>query len=234
VARTSRNLEPPDLRSRGRNDSPESKGQENASGQSEQRAFRVDSFHKGSTIGTQRLVRQYHHFQNSKGSGGRDLGRLKCIPMSSVIQILTAAAPTVAMESRPSVRAVPGKGLVGDRYYVGTGTFSPLPQKPEFELTLIEREQIERFARESGLPFTAQDARRNIVTEGIDLNALVGREFLLGKVRARGIELCEPCTHLAKLSFPETLDGLVHKAGLRAQVLSEGTISVGDAITVID
>jgi MOSC domain-containing protein YiiM len=153
--------------------------------------------------------------------------------MSRVVLILTAPAPAAAMESRPSVRAVPGKGLVGDRYHIGTGTFSPTPQKPEFELTLIEREQIERFARKSGLPFTAEHARRNIVTEGVDLNALVGREFFIGKVRARGIELCEPCSHLAKLSFPETLDGLVHQAGLRAEVLSEEIIAVGDAIVEI-
>src|SRR5688572_18931434 len=144
--------------------------------------------------------------------------------MSSVVQILIAPAATAAMEPRTSTLAVPGKGLVGDRYFDCAGTFSPKPQKAEFELTLIEREQIERFAHESGLPFTAEHARRNIVTEGVDLNALVGREFFVGKVRARGIELCEPCSHLARLTFQERLDGLVHKAGLRAQVLSEGII----------
>jgi MOSC domain-containing protein YiiM len=78
--------------------------------------------------------------------------------------------------------------------------------------------------------FTAAHARRNVVTEGVDLNALVGREFAVGAVRFRGMRLCEPCTHLAKISFPETLKGLIHKGGLRAQIVSEGVIRVGDAV----
>ena len=134
------------------------------------------------------------------------------------------------MESRDQVRAVAGKGLVGDRYFAGEGTFSPRPQKPDFELTLIEREQIEAFAHESGLPFTAWHARRNLVTEGVALNDLAGKEFVIGEVRVRGIRLCEPCAYLAKITFSETLRGLVHKAGLRAQILTEGTIRVGDLI----
>jgi MOSC domain-containing protein YiiM len=123
--------------------------------------------------------------------------------------------------------------LEGDRYFDGTGTFSPQPQRPDFEVTLIEREKVEAFAAESGLPFTAAAARRNLVTEGVDLNALVGREFMVGTVRLRGVRLCEPCAYLAKISFPETLRGLVHKGGLRAQIVSEGVIRVGDAVTVV-
>lgn len=134
------------------------------------------------------------------------------------------------MVSRAEVRVVPGRGIEGDRYFAGTGTFSPHPQKPDFEITLIEREKIEAFARESGLPFTALHARRNLVTTGVDLNALAGREFLVGEVRIRGIRLCEPCSYLARTTFPETLRGLVHKAGLRAQIVTEGSIRIGDAI----
>ncbi len=137
------------------------------------------------------------------------------------------------MASRSSVRAVPERGLEGDRYFIGAGTFSPNPHKHDFEITLIEKEKVEEFARDSGLPFTASHARRNIVTEGVDLNALVGKEFYLGQVRIRGIRLCEPCTYLAKTSFPETLKGLVHKAGLRAQILSEGNICIGDVISPV-
>lgn len=128
------------------------------------------------------------------------------------------------------VRAVPGCGLEGDRYFMGKGTFSPQPMKPDFELTLIEQEKIEAFARESGLPFTAFEARRNVVTEGVDLNALAGSEFMIGEVRVRGIRLCEPCNYLAKITWPETLRGLVHKGGLRAQILTEGIIRAGDPI----
>ena len=72
------------------------------------------------------------------------------------------------------------------------------------------------------------------MTEGVSLNELAGREFYVGEVRIRGICLCEPCTYLAKISFPETLKGLVHKGGLRAQILSEGLIRVGDAIRVAE
>ncbi len=134
------------------------------------------------------------------------------------------------MIPQTEVRAEPGKGLAGDRYSVGVGTFSPKTSKPDYELTLIELEEIEQFAKESALPFTALNARRNIVTTGVRLNDLVGKDFKVGEVRIRGIRLCEPCTYLAKISFPETLNGLVHKAGLRAQILSEGQIRVGDRI----
>ena len=138
------------------------------------------------------------------------------------------------MQQTQEVRAIPGKGLVGDRYFFGEGTFSPHPQKPDYEITFIESEKIEAFARDSGLAFTSAHARRNIVTEGVDLNALAGKEFLVGDVRIRGIRLCEPCNYLAKASFPETLKGLVNKGGLRAQILSEGVIHVGDCIQEIE
>jgi MOSC domain-containing protein YiiM len=136
------------------------------------------------------------------------------------------------MISVPRVRAIPGRGLQGDRYFFGTGTFSPDPQKADFELTLIELENVEKFAADSGLLFTAALARRNVVTSGVRLNDFVGQEFFLGPVRIRGIRLCEPCNHLAKNSFSQALQGLVHKGGLRAQILSEGEICLGDIIRV--
>lgn len=137
------------------------------------------------------------------------------------------------MRSLGVVNAVAGRGLEGDRYFAGKGTFSPHPQKPDFEVTLIEWEKVDAFARETGLPFTAAHARRNLVTEGIDLNALAGREFRIGGALIRGIRLCEPCNYLAKTSFPETLRGLVHKGGLRAQIVGSGTIRAGDSITLL-
>jgi MOSC domain-containing protein YiiM len=150
--------------------------------------------------------------------------------MGYITEILIAPSASANMVPTEKVRAVPGKGLEGDRYYMGAGTFSPQPQKPDFEITLIEQENVQAFAANSGLPFTASQSRRNIVTSGIQLNELVGQEFRLGEVRVRGIRLCEPCSHLAKTTFPETLKGLVHKGGLRAQILSEGEICVGDQI----
>lgn len=137
------------------------------------------------------------------------------------------------MESKEEVLAIPGKGLVGDRYFEGIGTFSPKPHKADFELTLIEAERIEAFAKEFSINFTAYHARRNLVTTGVDLNSLVGKELLVGAVRIRGMRLCEPCNYLAKITYPETLRGLVHKGGLRAQIVSEGNIKVGDCITLL-
>lgn len=150
--------------------------------------------------------------------------------MGSLSEILIAESPSAPMTACPEARAVPGRGLEGDRYFNGIGTFSPHPPKPDYEITLIEKEQIDAFVAESGLPFTSSLARRNLVTEGVELNSLVGREFAVGAVRLRGIRLCEPCTYLAKISFPETLRGLVHKGGLRAQIVSEGMIRVGDQV----
>ena len=154
--------------------------------------------------------------------------------MSFVAEILIAESPDSPMSSRAEVRAIPGRGIEGDRYFTGLGTFSPHPQKPDFEITLIEREKIDTFARETGLPFTACQARRNLVTEGVDLNSLAGKEFLVGEVRLRGIRLCEPCSYLGQTTFPETLKGLVHKAGLRAQIVSEGIIRVRDKVIILE
>ena len=150
--------------------------------------------------------------------------------MAHIVEILIAASPGSPAVSQETVPAVPGRGLEGDRYFTGTGTFSPHPQKPDFEVTLIQQEHIEAFAASSGLPFTAVQARRNLVTSGVDLNALVGRDFRVGEVVLRAIRLCEPCSYLAKQTFPEVLKGLAHKGGLRAQIVRGGQIWVGDAI----
>jgi MOSC domain-containing protein YiiM len=146
----------------------------------------------------------------------------------SVVSINIAPAAEVALVAVAEALAVPGKGLEGDRYFNQAGTFSK-PQ-PDRELTLIESEAIEAFNRELEIEFPASAARRNIVTRGVPLNHLVGREFQIGEIRVRGLKLCEPCSHLARLSREGVLPGLVHRGGLRAQILTEGTIRAGDAI----
>lgn len=153
--------------------------------------------------------------------------------MGKIAEILIAESPDAAMCSLDEVNAVEGRGLEGDRYFMECGTFSPDSHKPDFELTLIEKEHIEGFAEKCSLEFSAKDARRNLVTVGVDLNKLVNKEFNIGKVRAKGIRLCEPCNYLAKQTFREVLKGLVHKGGLRAQILSGGKIKVGDEINEI-
>ena len=154
--------------------------------------------------------------------------------MSKLVEILIARSPSSPMEPQPRARAVPGRGLEGDRYFDGRGTFSPDPRKPDFELTQIERHHVEAFAAASGLLFTTHHARRNLVVEGVSLNELVGREFFVGPVRIRGVRLCEPCNYLAQTTYPEVLRGLVHKGGLRAQILAEGIIQVGDPIVPVN
>ncbi len=142
----------------------------------------------------------------------------------------TAGAPVSSVKE---VRAVPGKGLEGDRYFDGTGTFSTELPQPDHELTLVEIEKLEDLKREQGVEIAPGDTRRNIVTRGVSLNDLVGKEVRIGEVRIRGLRLCEPCNHLAKLlNERKVLYGLVHKCGLRAQILTGGIIHIGDAIEV--
>jgi MOSC domain-containing protein YiiM len=138
----------------------------------------------------------------------------------------TAEAP---MRSVRHVLAVAGKGLQGDRYFRAKGTYSDRPG-PAREITLIESESIEAMARDNKLTIREGDARRNVVTRGVPLNHLVGREFLVGGVRLRGIRLCEPCSHLEGLTRRGVLAGLIHRGGLRAQIVKGGEIRVGDTI----
>ncbi len=150
--------------------------------------------------------------------------------MATVCEILIAASPAHLAECVEKIEAIPGKGLAGDRYANGNGTFSKQPQQPDGELTLIQKEHLDAFAAATGLKFSGRDARRNIVTSGIDLNAFVGREFSIGSVRIRALRLCEPCNYLAKQTSGEVLRGLLHKGGIRAQILTAGEIKVGAEI----
>lgn len=110
-------------------------------------------------------------------------------------------APSGGAPTKPvtEVRAVPGRGLEGDRYFSKVGTYSNEPG-PGSEVTLIEIEAIEALKRDYGIELTARDSRRNIATRGVPLNHLVGREFKVGGATLHGILLCEPCSHLEKLS----------------------------------
>ena len=146
----------------------------------------------------------------------------------TVVSINIAPSAEAPMQFVERARAIPGQGLEGDRYFYKQGTFYK-PQ-PDRELTLIEAEAIEAMKRELDVDYGLSDSRRNIVTRDVPLNHLVGKEFWIGGVKARGLRLCEPCSHLQKLSHQKVLPGLVHRGGLRAQILSEGTIQVGDTI----
>jgi MOSC domain-containing protein YiiM len=153
------------------------------------------------------------------------------MPNGTVESIHIASVGEAPIQSVGQAVAIPGAGLEGDRYAQQSGTFSK--PEPDYELTLIEAEAIEALRRDYQVELPAGDARRNIVTRDVPLNHLVGREFTIGDVRIRGIRLCEPCEHLQKLTGKKLIKGLLHRGGLRAQILTKGTIHVGDAVKVV-
>jgi MOSC domain-containing protein YiiM len=129
------------------------------------------------------------------------------------------------MQRRPEVEAVTGVGLEGDRYTHTASRFSA-----HYQVTLIELENIEAFTGETGLPLTAEMPRRNIVTRGVRLNALVGKRFRVGAALFEGMELCEPCSLFAKRTHREVVKVLAGKGGLRAAVVEGGAIRAGDRL----
>jgi len=133
------------------------------------------------------------------------------------------SGPAAAVEE---AEAVPDRGLVGDRYADGNGTFAS--GRPGSALTLVDADVLDELAAQRGAPI---DHRRNVVVRGTDLNALVGRDFRLGAVRCRGRRLCEPCAHLERLNAGGVLRPLVHRGGLRADIIEGGMLRVGDRLT---
>ncbi len=150
----------------------------------------------------------------------------------------TKAAPLQRVET---AEAIAGAGLQGDRYWAGNGTFSKDTSKSphkhypaDRQVTLIEAEALEAAARDYELTIDPAQSRRNLLVRGVPLNHLVGQEFLVGKVRLRGLRLCEPCGHLEKLTVPGIKTALQHRGGLRAEILSGGTLYPGDSIRQLD
>ena len=153
--------------------------------------------------------------------------------MAIVEAIYLAAAARAPMVSVDAAVALAGRGLAGDRYAEGAGTFSTWPKDHEF--TLIEAEAIDAMNRLPGIRLGPGDARRNVTTRGIALNDLVGREFRVGAVRCLGTRLCPPCEHLRELlKISDLLQIMQGRGGLRARLLEGGTIRVGDEVITID
>jgi len=130
-------------------------------------------------------------------------------------------AESQPLTSVATARAVAGKGLEGDRH------FHPDGAEPGHALTLVEAEAVEDVALAPG------ETRRQITVRGVRLNDLVGRRFRVGEVECYGVELCEPCLHLEELTRPGIIRELVHRAGINADILNDGTIAVGDRVTVL-
>ena len=146
--------------------------------------------------------------------------------VGSVAAVLIAPDAESPLSRVETVNAVAGRWLEGDRYYDGRRTFSGPGHG--YELTLVEAEVLDSL----DLPW--EQARRNVVTRGIALNALVGHRFKIGAVDCIGRRLAEPCAHLEKLARPGLLRPLVHRGGLRADILEDGRIAIGDRVAVTD
>ena len=151
--------------------------------------------------------------------------------MGQVEGIFVTTAAGEPMRALDEAQVVAGAGLAGDRYVLGTGFYSD--GSDGRQLTLIEAEALEALAREHGVTLTPLECRRNLLTRGIALNALVGQRFRVGEIECEGMRLCPPCNHLEELTRPGMLRGLAHSGGLRAHVLRDGVIRVGDEVMTV-
>ena len=138
--------------------------------------------------------------------------------VEALVVATEAEAPGRTLEA---VRAEPGRGLEGDRYFAGAGTFKGGTGR---DVTLVDAAVLD----EVGL--TPAEARRNVAVRGIDLDGLLGRRFTIGEVECVGRRRCEPCAHLQRLTRPGVLRALVHRGGLRADVVTPGEIRLGDEV----
>jgi MOSC domain-containing protein YiiM len=147
----------------------------------------------------------------------------------TLVAIHVALEAAGRMEQRLEARAVAGRGLEGDRYFKGEGTFSKHPGTGR-QVTLIAIEMLELVERERGIRLNPAETRRNLLTRGVPLHDLVGHVFRVGPVRLQGIRLAEPCDHLERLTVQGVKEGFIHRAGLRADIIDDGVLRVGDEI----
>ncbi|WP_435335250.1 MOSC domain-containing protein [Haloarchaeobius sp. TZWWS8] len=146
-----------------------------------------------------------------------------------------AGDPVQAVEA---AEAVARRGLRGDRYFVGDGTFASWDDEDErpagYDLTLIETEAVAAIEREADIALEPGEHRRNVETRDVALNHLVGKRFRVGEVVCRGDRLCEPCDYLQRKTEDGVLDALLHRGGLRADIVEGGTIRPGDVVEPLD
>ena len=150
-----------------------------------------------------------------------------------VLSLHITSGAGAEMRVMTEVLAVVGRGIEGDRYFTQTGTYSNHPGTGR-AITLIETEALEALARDYDVHLSAGLTRRNLVTRGVALNHLVGKIFAVGAVVLRGMRLCEPCLHLEKLTVKGAARGLIHRGGLRADIVNGGAIRIGDMIEIVD
>ncbi len=139
-----------------------------------------------------------------------------------VVAIHLGSSKGTPLQRVESARAIAGKGLEGDRHFNADGA------RPGRALTLVEEEVVDDVGLSPGA------SRRQVTVRGVRLNDLIGKRFRVGAVECYGVELCEPCLHLQQMTRPGIIDELVHRAGINADILTDGTISVGDAVLELE
>ena len=155
------------------------------------------------------------------------------MPDGKIEHLFLTAAMSQPMTAQTALTALAGRGTEGDRYTLATGTYSKKPE-PGRQVTLVEGEVLDRLKRDHGLIVRPEDCRRNVVTRGIELNPLVGRELMVGPVRVMVHRLCQPCRYIEKLlNQPGLYERWWDYGGLRCEILDGGTIRVGDAVRPI-
>ena len=147
------------------------------------------------------------------------------------MEIYVAPHAGAPMQPVNAIQALAGRGLADDRYARGAGTYSKFPGA--HDVTLVESEALLDFELATGIPLHPAQMRRNLLTQGVGLNDLIGVEFAIGPVRLLGLRLCPPCLYLAQLvKLPELLRGMAHSGGIYAQILNDGVLTAGDVLTL--
>lgn len=150
-----------------------------------------------------------------------------------VVGIYIAPAAGAPMEAIERARIVAGRGIAGDRYFDGRGYYSQVPPLTGRRLTLIEAEALEALERETGIVLGPHECRRNLVTRGVRLDALVGRRFRVGAIECYGERPCPPCGYLEGLTGIKGVNrGLTDRGGIRAEILLDGEIALGDDVSL--
>lgn len=155
-----------------------------------------------------------------------------------LLHIHIAPAASYEMEAQGEATLVAGKGIVGDRYYLGKGTYSPKPDVRE--VTLIELEALQAIARndppmqDAPIEIAPEEHRRNLTVEGVPLNHLVGRRFQVGECILVGGRLNFPCRYLEELLDRPVFLPLYNRSGLNCRIERGGVIRPGDVIRPLD
>ena len=149
----------------------------------------------------------------------------------SVVALFMVDRMSAPMKQVEQFIALAGRGIEGDRYFLGTGTYSKKPE-PGRQVTLIESEVLEALKDRFGITVKPEESRRNVLTRGIEINDLIGTEFFVGAVRLRAHRITQPCRYLENLlDQPGLYEKLWDDGGISCEILSEGIIKEGDIIT---